>query len=166
MNGILTKTGTQFFLLAGKPEETRQVGSAWCVSADLMPGKPGAKSRAALVWLNTYGQSIFDRVCIRVRVSASLDQRSALVSAVNKAHGAGKPYSWIMFARKHIKENFPALEGDADFREALRRLNHEWIPRESEEGRAYLSKVLKLPSFEAGAFAILAKFAPVSPSPQ
>lgn len=129
------------------------VNTAWCESVELSPFKAGSKSRKGFVWIKTYdASSVFGKVFMTVRVPAYLDDKSAAHEACWKAHRVGKGYSWSMWARVQIMQKYSSLSGEPSFCKSLQNLVSEWMPRNSEEGRMKINKILKLGSFEAVAF--------------
>ncbi len=154
---ILPGGQTAFAVVRESPVFSFPVNTGWCSSVDLLSYKPGAKTRQARVWIETHGQSVFQRLFILVRVDTCLSDQEASTLAANKAHARGKGHSWVLWARGEIAAKYGSLIGDPAFTAALRNLTAEWIPKTSPEGRAHLTKTLGLGSFEALAFKNLKK---------
>ena len=130
--------------------------SHWVQEVELLEASTKAKARKALVFVHLYEASaLWVKACVVVNVPADLPNKNAAMLACHKAYKMGIGYSWMMWARKRIKEKYSSLSEVESFNQVLRNLSAEWMPRTSPEGRRHIEQVLKLGNFTSSAYPAL-----------
>jgi len=97
---------------------------------------------------------IWEEAVVVVRIPSNLPYKNASFLALHKAYKLGIGYSWVMWARKRIKEKYSSLGDQESFSKVLRNLTSEWMPKTSSEGRRHIEQVLKLGDFTSFAYPI------------
>ena len=139
-----------------RPIHTQITPSNWSIKVELFPSLPEAKTRKAFVYIHIHGSSaVWTEAVVVVNVPADLPHRNASFLALHKAYKLGIGYSWVMWARKRIKEKYSSLSEEESFSRVLRNLVYEWMPRTSPEGRRHIEQVLKLGNFTSSAYPAL-----------
>jgi hypothetical protein len=145
------------------PIHTQITPSNWSIKVELFPSLPEAKTRKAFVYVNIHGSSaVWTEAVVVVNVPANLPHRNASFLALHKAYKLGVGYSWVMWARKRIKEKYSSLSKVESFSRVLRNLASEWMPRISSEGRRHIEQVLKLGDFTSSAYPIFPSTATIN----
>ena len=135
---------------------THQMSSHWVQKVELLEASTKAKARKALVFVHLYEASaVWVKACVVVKVPTDLPNKNAAMLACHKAYKMGIGYSWMMWARKRIKEKYSSLSEVESFNQVLRNLSTEWMPRTSPEGRRHIEQVLKLGNFTSSAYPAL-----------
>lgn len=141
--------------------------SNWSIKVELFDSLPESKIRKAFVYVDVHGSSlVWTEAVVVVNVPADLPHRNASFLALHKAYKLGVGYSWVMWARKRIKEKYSSLSEVESFSRVLRNLVCEWMPKTSSEGRRHIEQVLKLGDFASSAYPIFPSTANQQPNNQ